>query len=177
MSDNSDKYRRAVDGFSRVVGAVPDDGWSAQSPCEEWTAREVLAHVVANMHYVAGEGGAAPSVDDDPAGAYAKARDTALASLTDDRLAAGVQSPMGEIPLDQLLQRFITPDTLVHTWDVATAAGIDVTLDPELVEETYEAMLPLDDAIRASNVFGPKVEPPRGAGTQVKLICFTGRRA
>jgi uncharacterized protein (TIGR03086 family) len=176
MSENSDKYRRAVDGLSRVVDAVPDDGWSAPSPCEQWTARDVLRHVVGGMHHVAGNGGAAPSVDDDPAGAFAKARDAALGSLTDERLATNVQSPMGEIPLDQLLQRFMTPDTLVHTWDVATAAGIDVTLDPQLVDETYQAMLPLDDMIRTAGVFGPKVEPPEGADMQVRLMCFTGRR-
>lgn len=176
MSDNSDKYRRAVDGFSRVVDKVPADKWSAASPCEEWTARDVLAHVVGGMHHVAGGGGDAPSLDDDPAAAYAKARDAALGSLSDERLASNVQSPMGEIPLDQLLQRFITPDTLVHTWDLATAAGIDVKLDPQLVEETYEALLPLDEMIRMAGVFGPKVEPPEGADLQVRLVCFSGRR-
>jgi uncharacterized protein (TIGR03086 family) len=176
MSENSDKYRRAVDGFSRVVDATPGDAWSAPSPCEEWTARDVLAHVVGGMHRVAGADGAAPSVDDDPAGAYAKARDAALGSLTDERLATNVQSPMGDMPLDQLLQRFMTPDTLVHTWDLARAARVDVTLDPQLVEETYQAMLPLDDMIRSAGVFGPKVEPPAEADMQIRLMCFTGRR-
>lgn len=176
MSESSDKYWRAVDGFSRVVDAVPDDAWSVQSPCERWTARDVLAHVVGGMQRVAGAAGEAPSLEQDPASAYAKTRDAALGSLTDERLASQIESPMGAIPLDQFLARFMTPDTLVHTWDLAAAVGMDVTLDPQLVEETYQAMLPLDDALRSSGAFGPKVEPPPGTDTQVKLICFTGRR-
>ena len=43
---------------------------------------------------------------------------------------------MGDIPLDQFVGMFMVGDALIHTWDLATAAGIDVSLDPELVEAT-----------------------------------------
>lgn len=71
---------------------------------------------------------------------------------------------------------FSTPDVLIHTWDLAWAAGIDVKLDGDLVRETYDALLPMDAMIRAANVFGPKVEPPAGADLQTTLLCFTGRQ-
>jgi hypothetical protein len=37
---------------------------------------------------------------------------------------------MGQIPLDQQVGRFSTPDVLIHTWDLAKAAGIDETSTP-----------------------------------------------
>ena len=113
---------------------------------------------------------------DDPAAAYAEARDRALRVLTEENLPRNVQSPMGEIPLDQLVGMFSTPDVLIHTWDLAKAARIDVKLDADLLQETYGALLPMDEMIRMPGVFGPKVEPPAGADLQTTLMCFTGRQ-
>jgi uncharacterized protein (TIGR03086 family) len=182
MSESSEKYRRAVSGLTAVVEGVPTDRWSAPSPCEGWTAAHVVGHVVAGFHRVAAAAGpseapeqteAAPA---DPAAAYAAARDRALAVLTEENLAKTVQSPAGEMPLDQMVGMFSTPDVLIHSWDLAKAAGINVTLDPDLVRETYGALLPIDAMVRAAGVFGPKVEPPEGADPQTTLICFTGRQ-
>lgn len=184
MSVNTDKYRTAVKGFSAVLDAVPTDQWDAVSPCDGWTARHVVGHLIGGCQMVSAvETGKAPDFSDpvgaagkDPAKSYAKARELALGALTEENLAKKVQSPMGEMPLDQMIGMFITSDVLIHTWDLAKAAGIDVTLDPGLVDETYNALLPLDAAIRMPNVFGPKVEPPAGADAQTKLMCFTGRK-
>jgi hypothetical protein len=40
----------------------------------------------------------------------------------------------GQIPLDQQVGMFSTPDRLIHTWDLAKAAGIDVNLDADLLQ-------------------------------------------
>jgi hypothetical protein len=36
-------------------------------------------------------------------------------------------------------------------------------------------MLPLDDLLRASGQYGPKVEVPEDADVQTKLLAFIGR--
>ena len=184
MSDNSEKYRRAVADLSAVVNAVPADKWSASSPCAGWTARHVVGHVIGGFHRVSAiETGTSfepddpvIAVGDDPPTAYVEARDRALGVLTEDNLAKNVQSPMGQIPLDQQVGMFSTPDVLIHTWDLAKAVGVDVNLDAVLVQETYDALLPMDEMIRMAGVFGPKVEPPAGADLQTTLMCFTGRQ-
>lgn len=184
MSENTERYSRAVSGFSAIVEKVPTHKWSSPAPCEGWTARHVVGHVIGGTQMITSvKTGTAPKWDDpatmagdDPGGTYARARDLALDGLTDENLAKNVASPMGEIPLDQFVGMFMVGDVLIHTWDLATAAGIDVSLDPELVEATYNSLLPIDEMIRMPNVFGPKVEPPAGADLQTKLICFTGRR-
>jgi uncharacterized protein (TIGR03086 family) len=183
MSPTRDKYYRAVAGLSAVVEGVPADGWSACTPCSGWTARELVSHLIGGFEAISAvDGGPAPGPEGeagtaaDAALAYAGARDRALAALTDENLAMLVPGPAGDITLEQKVAMFCTPDVLLHTWDLAKAAGIEVALDSELVHETYEALLPLDAMLRSEAVFGPKVDPPPGADEQARLLCFTGRR-
>lgn len=186
MSENSDKYRRAVSDFSAVVETVPTDKWDAPSPCEGWTARHVIGHVIGGMQVVsAAQTGASTQFDDplaaagdDPAASYAAARDLALSSLSDENLAAEVDGPGGgKMPLDQLLGMILANDVLIHTWDLATAVGTDVTLDPQLCESALQSLVPMDAMIRRAGVFGAKVEAPAGADIQTQMLCFTGRDA
>ncbi|HMQ25825.1 MAG TPA: maleylpyruvate isomerase N-terminal domain-containing protein [Acidimicrobiales bacterium] len=46
MSEIADRYRRLADAFTAKVAAVPDDGWDVPTPCEDWTARDLVGHVV-----------------------------------------------------------------------------------------------------------------------------------
>ena len=39
------RFRRLADHFDRVVSAVPDDRWTAPSPCADWTVADVVDHV------------------------------------------------------------------------------------------------------------------------------------
>ncbi len=55
--------------------------------------------------------------------------------------------------------------------------GLDEHLDPDDVHEILVAMEPMDEMMRGSGAFGPKVEPPAGADEQIRLLAFMGRRA
>ncbi len=48
MSEAIDRYELVAAGFDRRVRAVPTDRWGAPSPCEGWSTRDVVAHVVGN---------------------------------------------------------------------------------------------------------------------------------
>ncbi len=185
MSENSDKYNRAVTDFSALVDAVPADQWDAPSPCEGWTARHVVGHVIGGMQVISAvETGAETqfgdplaAAGDDPAKSYGAARDLALSCLTDENLATTVDGPGGgKMPLDQLIGMILANDVLIHTWDLGKATGIAITLDPELCASAMQALEPMDAMVRQANVFGPRVEAPANADVQTKLICFTGRQ-
>lgn len=182
MSENADKYRRAVGGFDKIVSQVSD--WSASSPCEKWQARDVIGHVIGGTQMISTvETGQEPNYDpasaagDDPAKSWAAARDQVLGVLTDENLSKTVQSPLGEMPLDNLIGMILVNDVLIHTWDLAKAAGTDVTLDPDLCEQAYNGLQPMDAMVRSESIFGPKIDPPEGADIQTKLLCFVGRQA
>ena len=42
-------YLRLAEPFGSVVDRVPAAGWDAPSPCEGWSARDVLAHVITSQ--------------------------------------------------------------------------------------------------------------------------------
>ena len=46
MSDTSGRYARLAGAFAEKIAAGPDDAWTNPSPCPEWTARDVVNHVV-----------------------------------------------------------------------------------------------------------------------------------
>ena len=46
MFDNADRFARVSQGFLARIEAVPADAWGNASPCPNWTARAVVAHVI-----------------------------------------------------------------------------------------------------------------------------------
>jgi uncharacterized protein (TIGR03086 family) len=117
-----------------------------------------------------------PSVEDDPAGAWAAARDAVLAGLNDPTVAAlEYDTPMGKSTFEQTVSMFGVGDILVHTWDLARATGLDETLDAAEVHRLLTAMEPMDEMMRQGDAFGPRVDVPADADEQTRLIAFTGR--
>ena len=53
MSENLRAYTRALYAMDAVAARVADDQWDAKSPCDEWSAREVLGHVIWGTRAVA----------------------------------------------------------------------------------------------------------------------------
>ena len=182
MSDIAERYRRVADRFAERVNEVPDAAWDNPAPCEGWVARDVVRHLVEWIPaFLTSAGGpalpAGPSVDDDPAGAWA-AVDRGIQSLLDDPAASAseISHPRaGTHRLDDAIGTFFLGDVLVHTWDLARAAGLDETLDPEVVHDMLVGMEPLDDMLRASGQYGPRVAVAADADEQARLIAFTGR--
>ena len=76
----------------------------------------------------------------------------------------------------QAIDMFCTSDIVVHIWDLARATGQDETLDPDEVHTLFAGMEPMDEMLRESGHYGPRVEVPDDADEQTKLIAFTGRR-
>lgn len=182
MSDTSKRYARLADAFTATVAAVPDDRWTSPSPCEGWTARDVVRHVVESHGLflgLVGRGlGQIPSVDGDPLGAWAAARATVQADLDDPaRAAAAFDGYFGRTTFEQAIDRFICTDLVVHRWDLARAAGLDDGIDPEELERVQAQAEQFGDALRRPEAFGPPLEPPPGADRQTQVLAFLGRRS
>jgi uncharacterized protein (TIGR03086 family) len=186
MSEISERYRTRAAALNARIEAVPDDRWSSPSPCEEWVARDVVRHVVDTsgmfLGYIDRELPAGPSVDDDPVAAWHTARDTIQAALDDPDVAATAYTgQMGPSTFEASVDRFLSADALIHTWDLARAAGLDERLDPDEVHASLEAMTAMDaqfgEMMRSSGAFGPKLEAPAGADEQTQLLALLGRKA
>jgi hypothetical protein len=79
------------------------------------------------------------------------------------------------VTYEQAIDRFQIGDILMHTWDVARAAGLDERLDPDEVHRIFVTMGPFDEIMRTSGFFGAKVAVPDDADEQARVIAFSGR--
>lgn len=181
MSEISERYARLSDAFAETVAAVPDDRWSRPSPCEGWTAREVVRHVVDTqgmfLGFVGRGLGDVPSVDDDPVAAWDAARGVVLRELEDpERAKAEFDGHFGRSTFEAAVDRFLCFDLIVHRWDLARAAGLDDRIDPDDVRRADAAARAFGDAMRGPGAFGPELEAPEGADPQARLLAYLGRR-
>lgn len=182
MTDAQDAYRQVSKGFDAAVRAAAPDRWDAQSPCEQWTARDVVTHIVAGHRgVIAAVRGGQPApvgAGEDPGQAWAQAR-RAIDEITGEpqALAAEIDGPVGKMAAGQIISQFVSMDLLVHTWDLARAVGADDRLDEDCVRRAYETLKPMDAAIRQPGIFGPRLQPPPDADLQTEFLCFVGRRA
>lgn len=181
-TENADRYRRLAEGFSARVAAVPDDAWNNPSPCEGWTAREVLRHVVDSEHEFPAKAGVeldkGPSVDDDPVAAWEQTR-AQVQELLDDPARADLEydSAMGKSTLSASFGTFFSVDLIVHGWDIAHAAGIDDTIPSEDVEFVSKFTEGVGDMMRSPGGFGPALDAPDDADPQTTLLAYLGRSA
>ncbi|MEV0678580.1 TIGR03086 family metal-binding protein [Actinosynnema sp. NPDC050436] len=180
----------AREEFRRRLAHLTPQTWAAATPCPDWTARDLVNHVVGGERMTAalldgattGVAVKAFSVDwlaaDDPLVAF----DAATAAL--DAAAGGpgaldrvVQHPVGPVPGRQAVE-FRVAEHLVHAWDLARALDVDDVLDPDLVARTWEAMRDLAPVIGGLGVFGAGPSGALGEGSplQDRLLDLSGRR-
>ena len=82
---------------------------------------------------------------------------------------------MRRMSLEQVTDMIYTGDVFMHRWDLARATGQDETLDPEKAAVMLEGMLPMDEMLRQSGQYGPRVEVPDDADPTTRLMAFVGR--
>lgn len=179
MTDPVADYETAADGFAAVLAQCTSlDG---KSPCEGWTSKDVIDHVFGGTAgFAEALGGSVPPADDDAdlTSRYEALRNALTeASRQPGALDKMVPAPIGgEIPASMMLGIYTT-DTLIHTWDLARATGVDVELDQELLQRSWDGVLPIEELVRKPGIFGPRVEVPDDAPLQDRALGFFGRQA
>jgi uncharacterized protein (TIGR03086 family) len=181
MSATADEHRRIAAAFTTTVDGVAAEFWDAPAPVDGWVARDVVRHLVEWFPaFLDGAGitlPAGPSVDDDPAGAW-KVQTDAVQALLDDPGTAEREHDfphIGRMSFEQATDMIYISDVFMHRWDLARATGQDETLDPDKCAVMLEGMLPMDDMLRESGQYGPRVDVPDDADVQTKLLAFIGR--
>jgi uncharacterized protein (TIGR03086 family) len=190
VSEAATRFATVSAGFTARVEAVPADAWNRPAPCEGWVARDVVRHLV---EWIPGPGfllgafeidtGPIPSVDTEPAAAWAVVSDAIQRGLDDPLIATRVEDcgPPGRLSFEDAVNMTCTPDVLIHTWDLARATGLDERLDPGEVHRQLagiEHMPPeIDAAMRNSGHYGPRVAVADDSDEQTRLLAFMGRKS
>jgi uncharacterized protein (TIGR03086 family) len=179
----------SADRLIELAAGIRPSDWERPTPCEGWTVRTLVGHLLACMRGYADllHGGQAAGLTalldrqdslagDDPAREITAAAAVIGAAFAEPgALERTVHHPSGDLPGSRLLVMRLT-DNVVHGWDLATALGLPADIDPDLAELLYEVLAPRADALAASGYF----RPPRRAVSpdappQERLITLLGR--
>lgn len=164
MSRNLQTFTQALYGFDAVVQRVGEEQWDLPSPCEGWTARDVVGHnIIIGAQLIAilrdeeqeSELSPAEAAGSDPADAWRKALRTLL-GLLDEKgaLQREGKTLFGYMPIESCIG-FLTVDPFTHSWDLAVATGQTPALDPKLLSRCTRQLEMAGDSIRRDGMFGP----------------------
>jgi uncharacterized protein (TIGR03086 family) len=190
-----DRFRDACEGFARRLRPLRPEQWAHPTPCPQWSVRDLVNHMTrGNLNYellLRGGSGAeflrmrdADALGADPCGAFEQSAARFLAACGEEgELDRVADYPLGAASGRQLLSIRLT-DSIVHTWDLARAAGLDEQLDPALagwalasLDSTYLGISgsPLDTGPGHVFFAAPPAGGPATPSPQDRLLHLTGR--
>ena len=204
-SDVRNVFGKAVILAGSVIEAVRADQLENQTPCDDFTTRQMIQHLIGVLERIAVVGtgkspftvsGMAGDVSDDALVTAWNAHVAGVVGVWSDDLVLTNQLlvPWGSDTGAVALTRYVN-EVSVHTWDLARATGQKPDWDADVLGVAYEAMttlLPREgrreiyDAARASmppemaaNFKDPFVDPIDlgvGASAIDRLVAFSGRQ-
>ncbi|MEJ5946792.1 TIGR03086 family metal-binding protein [Pseudokineococcus basanitobsidens] len=174
-------YAAADAALRRVLDDVPTERWSAPSPCEGWTAADVVEHLVTTQRALLEEHGArlgpAPEVGTDPARAWRTHADAVRTVLGSPVPATTFEGFFGPTTVGETLERFYVWDMVVHRWDVARAVGLDPDLTSAELDRVDRGAEGFGDALHMEGICAPALDVPAGASRETAVLARLGRRA
>ncbi len=181
MNTTATLYETTDRPLTAVLDAVPAGAWDAPSPCEGWSATDVVAHLLETQRdFLQTHGadlGTAPDVAADPAAAWREHAERVRERLTDDVAATPYEGFFGPSTVGGTFEQFYVWDMVVHRWDVARTAGLDGALTDEELHRIERGIEGFGPAIYMEGICRDGVEPPAGADRTTTLLARLGRRA
>jgi uncharacterized protein (TIGR03086 family) len=180
MEDVTERYRRLSRAMSHKIADVPDDAWENPSPCQEWTARGLVEHLLevhSRFQGLVGRGLVThPDVADDPLGAWEAVRGQTQEDLDDPaKVAEEYDGRFGRSTFGKAVDGFVCFDLIVHGWDLARATGQDETIASQDVEAIQRMVDEMGDVMRSNGVIAGPLDPPPDASPQERLLAALGR--
>ncbi|WP_369184113.1 TIGR03086 family metal-binding protein [Streptomyces sp. Y1] len=189
VQDARPQYHAALDQLERLVATVTPADLDRPTPCEEFTLRQLLNHVIGATHRFAymGEGGHAEDIvpaiedpsDDGWQAALGRVRTRVTAAWAEDaKLGRPTFAPWGEAPGGAVVGAYLM-ETVTHTWDIAKSLDNGFVLDEGLSGAALGmAQLVLPAGHRSEDFPFGQVQPvAEDADVHTRLAAFLGRRA
>ncbi|GAB3650235.1 DinB family protein [Glycomyces tarimensis] len=180
MTPENAAQRHAHDAarFTELVESASPDDWARPSPVAEWTAVDVVGHLVEwSRGFLKGAGIELTPLDvaADPAGAWKRHVDDIQAILDEPAGRTHSNPHTGDMPVEAAIDQFYTNDVWMHSWDLATALGREIDLGAERCRAALTGMEPIEQVLRDSGQYGAAVPVAEGASDQDRLLAFIGR--
>ena len=188
VDDPRRPFASAVAIAGTVITQIPPTAFGDPTPCTDYDVCQLTGHLVGVLRRVAviGRSGDPFSVNteiDDVAdgawmAAWTDAAHDVQAAWSDPAvLGRDLTLPFATLP-GALAIRIYTSEILVHTWDLATAIGVQPMWDDDAIETSLQAMtVALPSDLRGEGIpFDPVVPVADDAPLIDRLVAWTGRR-
>jgi uncharacterized protein (TIGR03086 family) len=177
--DITDSLEQTFQHAHAVIGGVRSDQYDDRTPCEEWTVRDLLQHMIGVVTGLGAAAAGSPQssfeLGPDPAAQFQQAATSALAAWRApgvmERIVDGGPGPMP----GRVLAGINLLDTATHTWDLATATGQPAALPEDVAAAALEASEQIVSPEIRPGRFGPEVSVPADAAATDRLVAFLGR--
>lgn len=173
-------YRERAAAIGALLTAGGAAGAERPTPCEGWSVRDLVAHLIDTQRdFLLQRGLAVPAVAGaDPALDWAAHTAAVRALLEDPAVGAReYDGYFGRTTVAATMATFYGWDLLVHRWDLARALGADESLgDGEL--DDIEAALPgFGDQLYTPGICAEPVDVGDDQPRQVRVLARLGRDA
>lgn len=171
-------FHQRAEEFTRVVEAVDGD-WDAPSPCEGWSARDVVGHVIGSQReFLSRQGldaGAEPDLAD-PVAAWREQLTHVRAVLAADGVASReYDSYFGRTTIAATFADFYGWDLVVHGSDVARATGQEWSVDEAQAAALHATADGWGEALHSEGVCAAEVQVADDASVTDRLLARLGR--
>ena len=182
MSVNLRNFTRAVYVLAAVVHRVASPDWDNQSPCEEWSARDVLRHqcgVLGAMTATLNSGETVPPqlIDsaEDPIEVWAQTRDELFEALDQpDILEREGKFWFGPMSVDQWI-KIVQWDPMTHAWDIGFATGVEAHMPNDLASISYDMIGTMRETLHGWGLIADQVDVSDNADAVERFLALVGR--
>ncbi|MCA0143540.1 TIGR03086 family metal-binding protein [Blastococcus sp. LR1] len=182
MNETAAQFAAADRPLTALLDGVPAAAWSSVSPCEGWTAADVVGHLIDTQRDFLGthgvDAGPAPEVAADPAAAWRVHAARVAEALADDSVPAReFDGFFGRTTVGAAFLQFYVWDMLGHRWDVARAVGADPALTDGELDRMEAGADSFGPALYMDGICRPAVEVPEDADRATRVLARLGRAA
>lgn len=178
MTETAQTYAERADEFVAILDRA-DQHWDAPTPCEGWTVRDVVVHVIDTQREFLERHdlGAGPRPDlDDPVGAW-RTHSAHVADVLGSDGVAGREFDgyFGRTTIGATMTDFYGWDLVIHGSDIARATGQPWSVTDAVADSMHATADGWGDALYSEGVCAGAVPVPADASATDRLLARLGR--
>ncbi|MDC0773540.1 TIGR03086 family metal-binding protein [Streptomyces sp. HD] len=177
-----DAFTRVQDTVAAIVRATAPDQFGLPTPCEDWTVRDLLDHLVwENIIWGGLAQGTPPAeghTEDHLGDNHITAFETAASQARDAFRRPGMlERSFGRAPGRRVVEQLLV-ELLVHGWDLATALGHDRDLEPDIAHAALPVVREIHGDLprTAGGSIAPAQPAPEQGPALDHVAAYLGRR-
>jgi len=178
-------YLYAIDQATAVVVQLEPEQLSLPTPDSEWSALDLLQHMLYELAWTADIVAAMPYAevgdryDGDLLGDDAIASWRLYAARAQAAVEAADEATVVHLSYgDRTAREYLWEagnDQLIHAWDLGQSIGVSVVFDAAAAQVLYQWAAPRSSEFERSGLFAPPVTVTASANLQTKLLALEGR--